>query len=452
MALLSAPAGAAAAGAGDTSPVPGYSGSAYHRRITADLNISVWAEMKHLDVPQFLALLAAVIAAAKLSGYLAKLAGQPAVLGELVAGVLLGASAAGLVDPEHEVLHLLAEIGVVLLLFEIGLETDLRKLLAVGGAATTVALAGVVLPFGFGYGVCKLLGLGELTSIVAGATLTATSVGITARVLSDLGRLQEPESQVVLGAAIIDDVVGLVILAVVSGLAAGGEVTVTGVAKTTGIAFGFLVATLLIGRLVVPPLARLTAKIDLPGTPTMAAVVLAFALAWLADTAGSAMIIGAFAAGLLVRETPYAHEIERGAAHLGHFFVPLFFVAVGAAVDVAVLNPLDPANHRALVIAGLLTAVAIAGKFAAGYAPFWFRGRKAVIGVGMIPRGEVGLIFAQTGLASGVFDSGQFAAMTLVVMATTFVAPPLLRLLFPPPSKEHVPPPPEGIEDLVTED
>jgi Kef-type K+ transport system membrane component KefB len=271
-------------------------------------------------------------------------------------------------------------------------------------------------------------------------------------VLSDLGRLQERESQVVLGAAILDDVIGLVILAVVSGLVSGGELTAAGVAKTSGVAFGFLAATLLLGRLVVPPLARLTGKIDLPGTPTMAAVVLALALAWLADFAGSAMIIGAFAAGLLVRDTPNAGEVERGVAHLGHFFVPLFFVAVGAAVDVAVLNPLDPANRRTLLVAGVLTLVAVAGKFAAGYVPFWFRGRKAVVGVGMIPRGEVGLIFARTGLASGVFDAGLFAALTLVVMATTFIAPPLLRLLFPPAPDGHVPPRPEGIEDLVTED
>ena len=407
--------------------------------------------MDHSDVPRFLATLAAVFAAAKLCGYLAKLVGQPSVLGELLAGVLLGASALGLVDPADHTLHLLAEIGVVILLFEIGLETDLRKLLAVGGAAAAVALAGVALPFGLGYAACKLLGLGELASVVAGATLTATSVGITARVLSDLGRLQDPESQVVLGAAILDDVVGLVILAVVSGVAGGGEVSAAGVAGTTAVAFGFLAATLLVGRLVVPPLARLTARIDLPGTPTMLAVVLAFALAWLADSAGSAMIIGAFAAGLLVRETLYAHEVERGAAALGHFFVPLFFVTVGAAVDVGVLNPAEPANRQTLLVAGVLTAVAFAGKFAAGYAAFWFRGRKAVIGVGMVPRGEVGLIFAQTGLAAGVLDAGLFAAVTLVVMATTFVAPPLLRLLLPPRPAGHVPPAPEGIEDLVTE-
>ena len=313
-----------------------------------------------------------------------------------MAGVILGNLA--LVNPKNEVLHLLAELGVVILLFEIGLETDLRKLVKVGGAATAVAVVGVALPFALGYAVCRMLGLGNLVAVVAGASLTATSVGITARVLSDLNRLQEPESQIILGAAVIDDVIGLVILAVVSGLTEGHEVTLLGVAKITAIAFGFLVGTLLVGRLVVPPLVRLVSRIDLPGTPTMLAVMVAFGLAWLASVSGSALIIGAFAAGLLLRDTPQAHEMERGVANLGHFFVPLFFVAVGAAVDLSVLNPLDPANRTTLLIGGLLIVAAVVGKFLAGHAPFWFRGNKNVIGVGMIPRGEVGLIFAQMGL------------------------------------------------------
>lgn len=407
--------------------------------------------MGHLDVPQFLGLLVVMLGAAKLLGALAQRIGQPAVLGELVAGVLLGMSVGGLVDPKVEVLHLLAELGVVILLFEIGLETDLKKLLQVGGASAAVAAVGVILPFALGYAVCWMLGLGNLVGIVAGATLTATSVGITARVLSDLNRLQEPESQIVLGAAVIDDVIGLVILAVVAGLTQGREVTVLGVAKTAGIAFGFLAGTLLIGRLVVPPLVRRVSRVDLPGTPTMLAVMLALGLGWLASVAGSAMIIGAFAAGILLRGTPQAREIEKGVAHLGHFFVPLFFVSVGAAVDVRVLNPVDPANRQTLIVGGLLIVAAVVGKFLAGYSPFWFKGNKRVIGVGMIPRGEVGLIFAQMGLASGVFDTGLFSAATLMVMVTTFVAPPLLKLLFPPLPRGQKPREPDGIGELVTE-
>ncbi|MEX0641452.1 MAG: cation:proton antiporter [Pirellulales bacterium] len=407
--------------------------------------------MPHLDVPQLLGLLVVIFAAATLFGTLAQRIGQPAVLGELVAGVILGVSVAGLVDPNSEVLHLLAELGVVILLFEIGLETNLRKLLEVGGASALVAIVGVALPFALGYAVCRALDLSNLVGIVAGATLTATSVGITARVLSDLGRLQEPEGQIILGAAVADDVIGLVILSVVAGLTEGHEATAAGVAQTTGIAFGFLAATLLVGSLLVPRAMRLIGQVDLPGTATMLAVMLALALAWLASVAGSAMILGAFAAGLLLHATPQAREIERGVAHLGRFFVPIFFVSVGAAVDLRVLNPIDPANHRTLLIGALLVVAAVVGKFLAGYAPFWFRGNKKVIGVGMIPRGEVGLIFAQMGLATGVFDAGIFSAVTLMVMVTTFMAPPLLKYLFPPVGGRRTPNEPEGIEQLVTE-
>jgi Kef-type K+ transport system membrane component KefB len=391
----------------------------------------------HLEVPHVLGIVAVMLAAAKLLGGLAQRIGQPAVLGELVAGVVLGMSVAGLVDPHNEVLHVLAEVGVVLLLFEIGLETDLRKLLQVGVASTVVAIVGVVLPFALGFGVCWLMNLGNLASIVAGATLTATSVGITARVLSDMNRLQEPESQIVLGAAVIDDVIGLVILAVVGGMTQGGEVTAWGVTKTTAIAFGFLAGTLLLGRILVPPLVARLGRSNSPDMPILLAVLIAFGLAWLASVAGSALIIGAFAAGLLLRETPVSHSIERGAKQLGYFFVPLFFVRVGAAVDVRVLNPLNPDNRSTLLVGGLLIAAAVIGKFAAGYAPFWFTGKKNVIGVGMIPRGEVGLIFAQTGLASGVLTPGLFSAVTLMVMVTTFMAPPLLKMLFPPVSTKE---------------
>lgn len=407
--------------------------------------------MGHLDVSHYLGLLVIILGAAKLLGGLARWIGQPAVLGELVAGVLVGTSVVGLVDPNDNSLQLLKELGVVILLFEIGLETDLVKLLQVGGASAAVALVGVALPFVLGYAVCRWLGLNNLVAIVAGATLTATSVGITARVLSDLGRLQDPESQIILGAAVLDDVVGLVILAVVSGLTEGREVTMIGMAKTTAIAFGFLAATLLVGRWVVPPVVRLIRRVDWTGTPTMLAVLLAFGLAWLASTAGSAMIIGAFAAGLLLGKMPEAHEIQRGIAHLGHFFVPIFFVMVGAAVDVRVLNPFIAANQATLMTGLWLIAAAVLGKFLAGFAPFWFKGNKRVIGIGMIPRGEVGLIFAQMGLSSAVFDAGLFSAVTLMVMVTTFIAPPLLKFYLPPPDPNRQPPAPEGVEDLVTQ-
>src|SRR5208282_3070023 len=186
------------------------------------------------------------------------------------------------------------------------------------------------------------------------------------------------------------------------------------------------------GNFVVPPLARWLSRAAVPGMLTTFALVLAFGLAWSAEMAGSASIIGAFAAGLLLRRTPQAHDIEKAIVPLGHFFVPIFFVVVGASVDVRTFVPHDQAGWTLLGLGGTLIVVAVLGKFVAGYVPFWFRGNKAVIGVGMMPRGEVGLIFAQMGLAAGVFDAALFSAITLMVMVTTFMAPPLLRVLFPP--------------------
>jgi Kef-type K+ transport system membrane component KefB len=403
------------------------------------------------SVADVIGLLVVMLGAAKLLGFLARRVGQPAVLGELVAGVVLGSSVLGWVDARSDVLHVLAELGVVLLLFEIGLETDHRKLLEVGGGAMVVAVVGVIAPFILGYFVCRAMGLAPLKGVVAGASLTATSVGITARVLSDLGRLQELEGRIILGAAVLDDVIGLVILSVVDRVTEGEAITAWMVLRTTAVAFGFLLATLLVGRLLVPPLFGVAKRIELPGTVTMLAVLLALGLAWLAEWVGSALIIGAFAAGILLGRTAQAPEIQRGVVHLGHFFVPLFFILVGAQVDVRVLNPLDPDNRPTLVLGGLLIVAAVAGKFAAGYGPFWIRARKSVIGAGMIPRGEVGLIFADRGLATNVFDSGLYSAVTLMVMVTTFIVPPWLKSLLPPRDPRQRPSQPEGVGELVTE-
>ena len=377
-----------------------------------------------ISVEQFLLLLAVVLVAAKVLGELAERIGQPAVVGELLAGVLLGPSVIGFVDPSLPALHLMAEIGVVLLLFGIGLETDLKRLISVGGAAFAVAVVGVALPFALGFWVASALGLELLPAIVAGAALTATSVGITARVFSDLGRLQSIEGQIVLGAAVIDDVIGLIILAIVSDLVAGSAPSVLGIVRTTAIAFGFLGAVLIVGRFVVPPLFRLVARTGKEHTLASMALVLAFLLAVLASEVGSALIVGAFAAGLVLAPTEHVQKIEHGVVRLANVFVPIFFVAVGAAVD------LRSFGSRDVVLVGLaLTAVAIVGKFAAGFAPVWVRANKTLIGVGMVPRGEVGLIFAQTGLTAGVLNSGTYSALMLMVLVTTFIAPPLLRQL-----------------------
>ena len=404
--------------------------------------------MQHIDVPDFLRLLVITIAAAKVVGIVAQRIGQPVVLGELIAGVLLGVSLGGVLDPSNEVFHLFAEIGVVLLLFEIGLETDVVELLSAGATSAVVALVGVVLPFGLGFLVAWGLGLSTMAAVVCGAALTATSVGITARVLSDLGRLKDQEGRVILGAAVIDDIVGLIILTVVEAATRGQHVDATFILTTTAVAFGFLIIVVAVGMAIVPRLVELVVSVNVRGALTVFALIAAFGLAWLADLVGSAMIIGAFSAGLVLRRSKRAGEIEQGVGHLGHFFVPLFFVYVGAAVDLAVFNPFVRDNWHTLAIGGLLIVAAIVGKFAAGYAPFWFKGKKRVIGLGMIPRGEVGLIFANMGLASGVFDTGLFSAVTLMVMVTTFMAPPLLKLQYPPVGPPKGPQEPRELEEF----
>lgn len=405
--------------------------------------------MGHLQVPHFFAMLAVMLGVAKLAGALAQRMGQPAVLGELAGGVLVGQSALGLVSTRFETVHMLSELGLFLLLLAIGLETDLRSLFRVGATSAVVALVGVVLPFGLGVAACRLLGVGNLVAIMAGATLTATSVGITARVLADLGRLGDVEGQIILGAAVLDDILGLVILTVVSSLSRGETVGLANVATATATAFGFLLAVFLGGRFLVPRIGPLVSRIELPGTPTIMALILAFGLAWLAEKAGSAMILGAFAAGVLLASSPAAHEIEKGVTALGHFFVPLFFVSVGASVDLRALDPTSPAGRSAVLIGAVLIIVGVLGKLLAGYAPFWFKGNKTIIGVGMIPRGEVGLIFAQMGLSAGIFDQGMFTGVTLMVMVTTFLAPPILKRLLATREPRRPGKAAEGIEDLV---
>ena len=393
-----------------------------------------------------LAVLVALLVTAKLLGVLAQRIGQPAVVGELIAGVVLGKSLLGLLDPSDPVIHSLAELGVLVLLFEIGLHTDLKSLVKVGSEALTVALVGVALPFAFGYGAAAMLGLSTIPAIVCGAALTATSIGISARTLTDLGKLDTPEGQIVLGAAVLDDIVGLVILSVVGTLVGGAALSAGAVTLTAAIAIGFVLAAVVLGNILVPPLFRGIAKIEASGVLGVAGLAFAFLLALLASTAGSATIIGAFSAGLVLHNTPQRGAIEKSTTQLGHFFVPIFFASVGAAVELGTLLDL-----QVMSVGLALIAVGVAGKFAAGYAPFWFKGRKSLIGIAMIPRGEVGLIFAQMGLTTGALTSDLYSAVAMMVLATTFITPPLLawnvREPATPPSINR--PGEGGIDDLV---
>ncbi len=374
--------------------------------------------------PVFLLALSAILVAAVVLGAAAQRVGQPAVLGELLAGVLLGPSLLGIIDPTEPVMHAIGELGVLVLLFQIGLHTNLRSIFKVGAPALTVGLVGVIVPAFAGYAVANALGIHGVAALVCAAALTATSIGISARVLSDLRALETTEGQIVLGAAVLDDVIGLIILSIVAGIAGGSAVTVWGVSKTTGIALGFLLVAIAVGSKTVPALFNRIEK--LPGSGALGILGLAFALALaaLADFAGSAMIIGAFAAGLVLHNTPHRKRVEKASTSLGYFFVPVFFAVVGAAVDLRSLG--DP---QILLIGGLLTVVGAAGKYVSGFAPIWLKANKPLIGAAMIPRGEVGLIFAQLGRTTGVLDAGLFSALLLMVMVTTFMAPPLLAYL-----------------------
>jgi Kef-type K+ transport system membrane component KefB len=365
--------------------------------------------------------------AAKVAGEGMERIGQTAVLGELLAGVIIGPGALGLVH-ESEVIHALAELGVLILLFEVGLESDLDELLKAGLQATLVAVVGVVLPFTAGFAIMHWFGHPPILAIFVGATLTATSVGITARVLADLGRLKDSAAKVVLGAAVVDDILGLIILAVVTGIAQTGGVSLAAVGLLSGKAAVFLVVAILVGIRLAPTIMGWISLMKARGTLIVYSVVFAVALAAIADLIGLATIIGAFAAGLVLATTERREHIEDRIKPVADLLVPVFFVTIGMKVQPAILNPF--AENAQFGIAMLLTVVAVASKLATGLAVYQSGVRRWPVGVGMVPRGEVGLIFAGTGLAAGVIAPDLYSALVIVVMLTTFAAPPWLKALY----------------------
>ncbi len=275
-----------------------------------------------------------------------------------------------------------------------------------------------------------MAGFTTLTAIFVGAALTATSIGITSRVLSDLGLLASREGQIILAAAVADDILGLVVLAVVSQVAATGSVGVWEAGKAALLSFGFLLVALVVGMPLGRLLVRAVGKGSVRGILVAVSVAFALLAALGAQAVGSAAIVGAFAAGLVLARTNRSHDIRDAVSPVVDVFAPVFFVAIGAQVDVGYLNPAAAANRPALLLALGLTAVGALGKFAAGFAA-WGGVRRSFIGAGMIPRGEVGLIFAQIGRQNGALPEPAFVAVVLAVFATTFLTPPLLKALRP---------------------
>lgn len=398
-----------------------------------------------LPYAQIFLVLIAILLLGKLFGEAAERIGQPAVLGELLAGVVLGGSVLGIIPPIGteigDIVHVFAEIGVAILLFEIGLETDLKEMFRVGRSASAVALAGIVLPFlgGFLYWYYVNPDIGVhppgidfwVVAIFVGATLTATSVGITARVLSDLDQMHTSEARIIIGAAVIDDVLGIVILAVVAGLAGGQDIGVLTVGRITLFAVGFLVLAVVIGNRAAPWLFDMVDRMRVRGVLLVSAFCFALLLAALADLSGSAMIIGAFAAGIVLSSTNQFDAVVQRIEPVADIFTPIFFVVVGAPVNVHLFIPgTEDFNLNVLGVGLLLTLIAIIGKVVAGYATPNKELNRLAIGVGMVPRGEVGLIFAALGLSGGILSNAVYSAILIMVILSTFLVPPYLKVLF----------------------
>ena len=393
--------------------------------------------------------LVVVLLAAKIGGDIMVRLRQPEVLGELIAGIILGNLALLGIDTfrflrEDLVLEILSELGVILLLFEVGLHTTIPDMLRVGGSAFLVAVLGVIAPFflGWGVGTYFIPQADSLVHVYLGATLTATSVGITARVLIDLKRVTTDEAKIVLGAAVIDDVLGLMVLATVSGVItaaeAGGGVEVEAIAQVLGLSLGFLLVAVTLGRMVVPYYFRLVSILRSEGILLATSLVMCFGFASLAGMAGLAPIVGAFTAGLILEPVQYQElsarhddvSIEELISPLVNFLVPIFFVTMGSRV-----NLLDFVRGDILAFALVLTLVAIVGKQVCGLGVLKQGVDRIAVGLGMIPRGEVGLIFASIGASlmlhgQPIIDSATYGAVVIMVVITTLVTPPLIKWRF----------------------
>ena len=394
--------------------------------------------------------IAVMLLVAKLGGELFERINQPAVLGELIGGIVLGNlvflgfSAA---EPlkTNQVIAATAEVGVIILLFEVGLQSDLKEMMAVGWSSLLVAVLGVIAPFLLGWGVSAYFIPDEsrLVHIFIGATLCATSVGITARVFKDLGKLATRPARIILGAAVIDDVLGLIILAVVAGAiqatAVGGALSAMAVVSIAGKAIAFLIGSLLLGRFIVPRLLGRAGRLRSEGVLLTLAVSFCFFLSWLSSQVGLAPIVGAFAAGLVLDEVHYKPAHARKDRDLNDLLqpfslvlVPIFFVLMGMKVDLHFFGRLDMMGF-----AIALTLAAIIGKQICSLGVLERGTNRLAIGLGMIQRGEVGLIFAgigttlmlpdALGVSKPVISSSTFGGVVIMVIITTLVTPPLLK-------------------------
>ena len=392
----------------------------------------------HADpvVPILLAL-SVILLAAKLGAFLAYKLKQPAVLGELLAGVIVGNLALfgydGLEFLKHEhSLEIFSSLGVIILLFEVGLESEFNEMMSVGLKSPIVAIVGVIVPFVAGYYISGLIlpDISEMSKVFMGAILTATSVGITARVFQDLGYLNASEAKIVLGAAVIDDILGLIILAVVSSVATMGNVEISSIFMVSFKAIAFVVLSVIIGMFLAKKTVPLLAPINLPGMILTIGLVVCFIGSYLANYFGLATIVGAFCMGLILEDVHFKKfatdkTLEEYIHPISIFLVPIFFVVTGMHVDLSVFTDFT------IVSASLaISIVAILGKLVCAWTfPSKEKLNRAIIGFGMVPRGEVGLIFASVGKAIGVVSDSLYAITVIVVVLTTLCPPPILAYL-----------------------
>lgn len=366
-----------------------------------------------------------ILSAAKVAGFIAERLRQPAVLGELLIGIILGPSLLGLIHGDAEVIVFLAEVGVILLLFDVGLKSNIDELLTAGKTSSIVALIGVAAPLALGYIFStEFLHLDPVIAFFVGATLTATSVGVTMRVLNDIGKVRSEEGKVILGAAVIDDILGLILLSIIVDIVASGGLSMLNVGKVSLLSAAFLAASIFFGIKLTPRIIDLAEYVHVKRTFIIGAFIFALGLAFVANSIGLATIVGAFAAGLVLEKTQNKFRIKKKVKPVADLFVPVFFVMAGVIVDLSSITSMG------IIIAGLvLTAIAIVGKLVAGLGCIGSKAKALPVAVGMIPRGEVGLIFASFGLTHELIKADMYSILIIVIILTTLITPPLLMRL-----------------------
>lgn len=393
-----------------------------------------------MEAHVFLLQLLIILICARVTGELAAILGAPSVIGELLAGIIIGPSLLGWVTP-NELIRVLAEVGVILLLFEVGLETDMGKLMDSGRKSIIVAVGGFITPLLAGFAVCYFLfDLSILISLFVGGTLTATSIGITVRTLVDVHRQNSKEGQITLGAAVLDDLLGVALLAILYEFSVTGQVNWINAVKVLAYISVFFITAPILAKLMSHVIGKLDQKVDNPGLIPVTIVSLVLFFAWLAHLFGAPELLGGFAAGLALSrrfflpfglavktDGDFAHKIEGQMKPIVQLFTPIFFVMVGLSLD---LREVDWSSWFFWMFSLILVVVAIVSKFAGTIFIDEPLPRRAVIGMAMVPRGEVGLIFAGLGSAAGVFSGDIYTALIMVIAYTTLLSPFWIKMFY----------------------